>query len=240
MSFKLHCRYFRFFEWRKLVLLLSKVKNAPLPLQIFSSRTELRNSGMVIVHKTLCTVVTDTMIVANANASMTLPKFDVLLVEAPIRVGWQSSDLDLFTPASAPLFQNAYLLTAATTDTTTIISTPTFIPASAGKTGRVVAPTNKSDFLSKGDKAGIGVGVALACLFVAVGILVVMHRNRRRSSLRRRAEKDTSAPGIRDRANLDGTQIYEASPHSRPAEADSTSRAELEGGWHGHEAWSKQ
>ena len=163
-----------------------------------------------------------TLVAVNASDIVTANK--IVLNDGPVIVAWQSSDLDFFTPRSAPILNPAYL-TALTANPST--STSTHEPTATNQKG--------SNGLSTGAKAGIGLGSALGCLAViATMILTFVYRRRRRLGPRIRAEME-GISGRGGRQNLDSTPVFEAHPHAKPVEADSTARAELEGDFHGNE-----
>ena len=145
------------------------------------------------------TFVTEPIIVA-VNAYTNVSTSNVVLQDRSVLVAWRSSDLDRFTPRSAPVL------------TSTIAATTTNSSSVGNKTG-----DGTHNRLSTGAKAGIGVGVALACITVATVILFLLRRKRRKTEVASRAE-------------IEGTPVVQSHAHSKAAEADSTPRAELEGG----------
>ena len=185
------------------------------------------------------TIVTTPTLVA-INASVSTSTSNVALIEGAILVAWKSGDLDLFTPKSAPLLHNVTFdsgtLRPATSDPGTSISSTIASPSSTASTGKGGSRQGGLNTLSSAALVGIGVGIAIAC-FVIVGVVIFffLRHKRRGSGVASRPElEDTS--GAREREHLDGPQMLEANPNTKPAEADSSPRAELEGGWQGHEA----
>lgn len=142
-----------------------------------------------------------------------------------VTVEWASTDLKFFNPPSAPL---AMLAGTNTPANTTSSSTATNQPVS----------------ISTGAKAGIGVGVSAVVLFlIALGAWLFVLRRRRR----RRLAPSTSPT---EKAELPGHEaekkFAELSPNGERVEAidtgrppemdDRSTRAELEGDFHGYEA----
>lgn len=195
----------------------------------------------------------------------------------PIPVQWASSDLDLFTPASAPILQRNQLSTAAATITQTITAVPSTATAIATTPDRPHRTPSQPHYEgpSASTNAGIIVGAILgfAVLCLAVWMLIHFLRKKRKSksatgpsevsaTSMRRIEPETERDGIffwKSRRAPPAYQAHEeqpipeadsqavAFPNSKSSanvqtqmqygllEADSVGRAELGGGWHGHE-----
>ena len=97
-----------------------------------------------------------------------------------------------------------------------------------------------------GAKAGIGVGTGFAGILIIAAVCMLYRRRRKRGAVDRQPYLDEKAelPGHRSpvplpkKAELDQeAQVNEANGIAKPPEMDDkTTRAELDGSWHGHEA----
>ena len=157
----------------------------------------------------------------------------------PIEVQWASSDLDNFTPKSAPLSNWVDLVTSSSSATQSSATHPATRAQSSGSQPTSTAHTdtgNASSGLSTGAKAGIGVGAAFAFFAtLACIVLFFMARRKRKTAPDSTGEPHASMselPGheLRERHQLSGNPIHEAAGHYKPRELDSSPRAELEGG----------
>jgi hypothetical protein len=127
-------------------------------------------------------------------------------------------------------------------------SSPTITaPLSASTSGGSKPPQNTT--LSTGAKAGIGVGVGVAGLAL---IVLTAWFFLRRKNLRSAAV--SGAPYVDNKAELSATEretnpkygpnagqgetVFEVSGAEKPVEAESDARHELEGEWHGFEAYN--
>lgn len=139
-----------------------------------------------------------------------------VVMDQVIMIAWESSDLDVFTPASAPLIRDLQATKAPPSPQTTELSMPG---------------------LSKGAKAGAVIG-SIFGLALLIGLAILMNRMRRyRLSLQDRSivEPEKEDSGTRQ-VDSDSSALYKANGDSRLSEADfANSRAELEGHWHGYE-----
>ncbi|TKA45173.1 hypothetical protein B0A54_04269 [Friedmanniomyces endolithicus] len=160
-----------------------------------------------------------------------------------IAVAWALTDLDRYTPASAPIF--ATDLTAATvrSSTATTISASQSSPTTSSST--LSTPIQSSSSLSTGATAGIGVGAALGGLaLIALEVWLFLRRRKSRAAggaddnhgkaelPGESAEKQhTKAGELSTRG-----EIFEFGGDARPAELEPDVRYELEGGFQGHEA----
>jgi hypothetical protein len=159
----------------------------------------------------------------------------------PISVAWQSSDLDKFIPASAPLLalaqQTGGSLSATTSSSASSSTQNTQYPSSTN------TKSGEAD-LSTGAKAGIGVGVAVAALAIIAGMLYWFFRRYQLTQKPKKAEVNTAAEkrdiygenmsspmDARPHAELDSdANVFEAANSSMPAEAPTkTIPHELEG-----------
>lgn len=157
-------------------------------------------------------VTTPTRIVSGTKTTRMTDPF--VAVERAISVGWASSDLSKFFPASAPLLE--FDLQE---------------PRSSSYPGSNPGYSKPSG-LSTSAKAGISIGVLCVC--VLSGILILLLRRARRHYKRRKQSDVFSAEKAScSGAELSGQQISEAHGHSKPAEADSSHvLVELDGGWY--------
>ena len=112
---------------------------------------------------------------------------------AHVRVRWVSSDLPLFTPASAPALPSSvlasYEATAKPKKTSQQPVNPTTNTAPAGAATSNGGKQPDSG-LSTGAKAGIGVAVVLAVLILLGVILFVFHRKRKQNTAPNRASSN--------------------------------------------------
>jgi hypothetical protein len=157
----------------------------------------------------------------------------------PIEVQWASSDLDSFTPKSAPLSKWYDFVTSLSSTSQSSTTRPATPVQSGGSqptsTGNNTTGSDSSG-LSTGAKAGIGVGAAFA-FFAALAFLVLffMYRRKRKAGTNSTAEPDARTHELRshelqERHQLGGNPIHEAAGHPKSRELDSSPRAELEGG----------
>ena len=160
---------------------------------------------------------------------------NIYLADGPVVVGWRSSDLNLFTPRAAPAIFPASP-TPWTTDPSpsSSISSP---PRTTSHNRNAAKPTvthPSSNGLSTGAKAGIGVGVSIACLAAITAVILFLIFRRRRAS-------GTSSRVVANRTRTlmseadSRSKPAEVHAHSRPVEADSIARSELDSGWQGVE-----
>jgi hypothetical protein len=165
----------------------------------------------------------------------------------PLSVEWASSDLSLFTPASAPRL--------AATQSSGILDLGSMAPVGTMTPSQSSAVDHGS--LSTGAKAGIGVGVAVAGAMI-IGALVLWFLRRR---VMRKRIPDLAAnnahPYVDGKVELphDGAEIRApgipvelGAMNQSPREVDGETKAnelsgkrqmspvELEGNWYGHEA----
>ncbi|KAK5732502.1 hypothetical protein LTR17_010441 [Elasticomyces elasticus] len=118
------------------------------------------------------------MIISNRTTQIT----DRFTAFAPtIAVAWASSDLDIFTPASAPLtaWAGRAITTSPPGTEPSLVSPLTSTTSSADS---IIPATDSHTSLLPGAKIGIGVGIAVACLaFLAVGAWLVFRRRMSKS-----------------------------------------------------------
>jgi hypothetical protein len=182
--------------------------------------------GMIWMAEGCGTIVTtDTSVVIGSTTKIT---HGFVAMESMILVAWNSSDLSMFTPASAPLLEAIDRTTAAAKLITTTHSGNK--STSSSTTPRLAAET----------KGLIAVGTVGGVLFfIMLGFLLAgarrHHIARKRASVTATTVDREIVPG---KAESDGSVIFEADDEaSKPAEADpSNMRVELEGEWHGYEA----
>ena len=179
---------------------------------------------------------------------------------AHVRVRWVSSDLPLFTPASAPALPSSalasYGATAKPAKTSQQPANPTTktIPAGAATSnGSQQSPQHHSG-LSTGAKAGIGVAVVLAVLILLGIIFFTLRRTRKQKTAPNRASSNGASD---DPAHFDdpielpaqtskaphevAARSFELPPillanNSRVSEAPSLEMHEMQGHFQGHEA----
>lgn len=155
-----------------------------------------------------------------------------------IAVAWASSDLPLFTPASAPLVQ-ARLAASASRASASDSQATTSEPSN----GTSSSPMS-SGFLSTGAQAGIGVGVSIAgIILLALGMWALLRRRQSRTrndepradprAGLRGEDAEKKLPGVAELGNY-GAKA-ELAGLTKPTELDRNERHELEGHWHGHE-----
>jgi LPXTG-motif cell wall-anchored protein len=168
-----------------------------------------------------------------------------------IDVQWASSDLSLFTPASAPVLPAASIskfeaLTTSAATSTLQSGTQTSSPTSKASAG--------SNGLSTGAEAGIGVGIAIAVLLLISGIIYFVFRRRRRNKNAALQRAGSTEPYVDSKAELPhnaaakrpqeveagGPLTAEAGPPpipiaSKPRFGGGIGRHELQGDFRGHE-----
>ena len=160
----------------------------------------------------------------------------------PISVAWQSSDLDKFIPASAPVLALAQQTGGSISATSSSLSLSTTTTNTQYPSSTIT--TTSGSELSTGAKAGIGVGVAVAALAIIAGILYWFFRRYRLRQKPKQTQESTAAEkrdmhgeymsipmDARPRAELGGdANVYEAANSFTPAEAPTkTIPHELEG-----------
>ena len=190
------------------------------------------------------TVTTPTIVEMKAGTTISISTAFVE-VEWVVKVVWESSDLSVFTPKSAPLLP---LSSQAVSGNDSSVPNPTRKKQHpSGTAGDHSSTSGNSSAAghSSGAKAGIGVGVPIAALALLVAIVLCIRYRRRKSprnepSNGRQPESQTEYPTADAEESASempgGSQIHEAHGTSKPAEADpSTMRAELDSGWPGHE-----
>ncbi len=160
-----------------------------------------------------------------------------------IAVAWAFTDLDRYTPASAPIF--ATDLTAATIGSSTATTTSASQSNSATSSSTLSTPIQSGSSLSTGATAGIGVDAALGGLaLIALGAWLFLRRRKSRAAggaddNHGKAElPGESAEKQRTKAGELSTrgEIFEFGGDARPAELEPDVRYELEGGFQGNEA----
>ncbi|THY12267.1 hypothetical protein D6D02_05294 [Aureobasidium pullulans] len=136
-------------------------------------------SGMDLVD-TEChtTITTPTYAVMPDLKTVSITDFPFIGVATALNVVWDSEDLDLFTPKSAPATGVANML--------------------------VVKTATSSPKLSSGSRAGIGVGVALGCL-VLVGVMVFFVLRVRKRRARRAASTAPDDVDVKPELSGDST-----------------------------------
>lgn len=202
--------------------------------------------------KTIVTIPTTVALNPSTNVSVTTA---FTAIDWGIKVTWASSDLDLFTPASAPILARMPTAASQTSDNTreqSVTSSRTSALKSAQTTSKSLTAAgsqkqdshsgkavNTSTGLSTGAKAGIAVGAAaVLILFLVCVFLLFLRRHRAKRIAQEVIEKRTSAPRTPRFApwELDGAQRYEVYGTSSPVEVDAqASKAELDSGWRGWE-----
>lgn len=120
------------------------------------------------------------------------------------------------------------------------VNVVTYTPNAAAPTARATQP------LTVGAEAGIGIGAGFAAIFIIAAVSMFLRRRRKRRSADHQPYLDEKAelPGHRSpvplpkKVELDQeAQVNEANGVAKPPEMDDrTTRAELDGSWHGHEA----
>lgn len=145
----------------------------------------------------------------------------ILVADWPIFIAWQSSDLNHFTPASAPLLTATPMPTAAPTpvSSTSPISSKTRVPMSTE------SPHHHSG-TSTDTEAGIGVGVAVTGLTIIAILIAWLVSRKKRQSGPREAPVETVLK--HKHSELDGQAIFERG-------VTTPYRAELPTSWHGFE-----
>lgn len=145
-----------------------------------------------------------------------------------VLVAWESSDLDSFTPASAPLIR------AVTSNLTSITSSTATSAAPSDTTSLDETPPNG---LTAGARAGIGVGVACGIGLACVVLGFVLYKRRRRTREDAVTELPaTQAPSERKAELGSDGHIEEIDGLGIIPEADhANARYELEGNWQGYE-----
>ena len=151
--------------------------------------------------------------VAPFPSETTTVEQSLVLAAVPIVIAWASSDLDSFTPKSAPL----RLHPASSTATQTVNTPPSPATQTTGpaNSNPGLAPAKAGSTLSTGAKAGISVGIGIAVLAALVaGVwLFVRHKRKSRGTAGAiRSHSQAHPSSSRDKGN-EGA-IFE--PDSRP------------------------
>ena len=159
-------------------------------------------------------VTTATPAVVGSSTITASPPF--MALDYAIEIAWESKDLDLFTPASAPLLQ----------DRATSLANKT---TSSHVSEQMSSAATSSPALSSGVIAAIA--TSSICGLLLILLLTFLLARVRKHHLRRKE------PAANDEALDDFLNpICEASHETKPAEADSSNaRVELDGDWHGYE-----
>lgn len=204
------------------------------------------------------TVATPTTVALDENTSFEVST-TIVVEDWPVFVGWQSSDLNLFTPASAPIL-------ARTTDTAspsrssaaskTGAPTPSRTPAPGAHTGTKVPISSRVSTPAGGSNTGtgraggtsiaesdssnntpgkltlgaeIGIAVGVAVAIIAIAAMAFWLVRRKRQRIY--SAKSPSQTNVdKQSVGSNGIPVYER--HEAPP---SPRRAELPTGWHGHE-----
>lgn len=124
------------------------------------------------------TITTPTYALMPDLKTVSITDFPFIGVATALNVVWDSEDLDLFTPKSAPATGVANML--------------------------VVKTATSSPKLSSGSRAGIGVGVALGCL-VLVGVMVFFVLRVRKRRARRAASTAPDDVDVKPELSGDST-----------------------------------
>lgn len=162
------------------------------------------------------------VVVGSSTITATEP---FLALEPVVPIAWASSDLDLFTPASAPLLQ---------AEDRAISSANTTTPSPGSE--RKSHATTSSSGLSTGVKVGIATGSICGLLVIVLLVLLLSRMRNHHLQKKERATKNGALEGNLNHIESDTLAIFEASSESKPAEADSSNaRVELDGYWHGYE-----
>jgi hypothetical protein len=189
--------------------------------------------------------------VDGSSTTTITPSISFVAYQWPLSVEWASSDLSLFTPASAPVI--------ASDATSTIASgTDTAITSGARQSGQIPAATTRSATsdtgLSTGATAGIAVGAVVAVIAVLAGILFWWFKRRRSSQLipnesdkggqpfyvDQKVELPTEEPRRQDVARpieLDAMNVHELDVPERTKSKHNSNKepVELDGDWHDNE-----
>ena len=154
-------------------------------------------------------------------------------------VAWESSDLQSFSPPSAPLLQVA---ATTTSNSFTGPGSDATQSASLAQGTSQSANTSSAQGLAEDAKIGIGVGTACGAILtcIMVGVLTYRFRVRHLRDIASEAQQTgaSTSAGILPKAELGGeSHVHEIGGQEIFAEADNMGvRYELEGDWHGHEA----
>jgi hypothetical protein len=170
------------------------------------------------------------VVVGNTTTSYTSSFLGI----APLMlIAWESSDMAVFTPPSAPLLQ-VVAATATSVNSTSASDSTT----SATSVNTDTLPVSE---LAQEAKIGIGVGTACGVLLVCTSIGMLIYRRRVRRSREKskigQAAGETDGAGIVAKAELAGdSHVREIDIREVYAETDdANARHELEGDWHGYE-----
>jgi len=161
-------------------------------------------------------------------------------------IAWESSDMAVFTPPSAPLLQvvaatATSVNSTSASDSTTSIGNANDIAASATDVRSLRTDTLPVSGLGQEAKIGIGVGAACGVLLVCTSIGMLLYRRRVRQSREKTSNgqpaRETDGVGIVAKAELAGdSHVREIDSREVYAETDdANARHELEGNWHGYE-----
>lgn len=185
-------------------------------------RTYVQSSFDPIEEGHVCTstVETPTSILAAAGGPTINVEPPLVIWEWNVHVTWAASDLNVFTPPSAPIL-------AASTSQTSPRNQPT--PTRSPKPHETAS--DHASGLSTGEETGIGVGAGIGIILLAVAAFWVLRR-------RKRAQRVSAPPQVAQitRHELSEKPIYEVQSEPKTAELDPyASRAELEGDWRGYE-----
>jgi hypothetical protein len=156
----------------------------------------------------------------------------------PLSVAWAESDLDFFTPKSAPikaLERQGVTFTASSSSTTS--QTRQVSPGSrASASAKSTSDTNSNQGLSTGAAAGIGVGATIGGLAI-LGLLIWWLRKHFQISKRNRDLPTYTEAEKRASAGQYQGLPQELHGQQRAAELEGMhQRSELDAGYHGVEA----
>ena len=171
---------------------------------------------VVVVGWTLESLLNYTVFTPKVTSTITHP---FIAADDVIIVGWASSDLEKFTPASAPLLKAV--------DTATSHHNQSNVSSASTPSG-----------LTAETKGWIALGTigGVLCL-VVFGFLLARARRHHVEEKRKLLHAAEMGGQLgRNKFESDGSAIFEADEECKPAEADpSCIRAELEGNWRGYE-----
>ncbi|KAK4893299.1 hypothetical protein LTR27_008422 [Elasticomyces elasticus] len=176
-----------------------------------------------------------------------------------IGVAWASTDLEIFTPASAPLLATLFTESPngappsdSSSSSTGLSPTVDVLSSSISSTTSASSPQLPSSShaaMSTGETVGISVGATIVgILLLALGAWLLFLRRKKKSQAitassnltdgKAELPGDSNAEKLRPHAGELETrgEIFEFAGQGKPAELEPHARYELEGGFHGHEA----
>ncbi|KAK5115454.1 hypothetical protein LTR62_001113 [Meristemomyces frigidus] len=143
-----------------------------------------------------CSMYVATSTTVRSGSQTAAPLSNFIALQWPVSVQWQSTDLDVFSPASAPLLVQTQTSSTVSgrSESLTAARSATESRASVGAATATAAGSSGSGGLSTGAEAGIGAGIgALALVLIGLAIWIFLRRRRNKRAQGRGINHDASA-----------------------------------------------